>query len=128
MNFRSLKPAFIFLFLPLALARADQQVVTANELSKLLTNNTIEGTWLGNPYRQFFNADGSTIYAPKSSASTLGDWRLHYEKNLYESWWRRSGWSSYQVVEQDGQFFWHSDREGLQPFKILPGQQLVWDE
>ena len=72
---------------------------------------------------------GSTIYAPKRSQSTLGKWRVNPQTNAYESWWERSGWSSYWISRRDGKLFW-TDGGGNspQPFEILPGEQLVWTQ
>lgn len=122
--------AFLLMMLPLA-AHAAPQVVPGNKIKQLLTGNTILGTWAGQPYRQYFDANGSTIFAQKSATSTYGEWRIDLEENLYESWWRGSGWSGYQVVEENGQYFWMSQKDGqkdgLQPFEVLDGQQLLWE-
>ncbi len=107
-------------------ARAEPVVVPADEISKLLTGNTIRGTWYGEEYKQYFMADGVTIYAPRKSQSTRGKWRVNTATNTYESWWERSGWSGYQVVRENGALFWLQKDTENQPFEILLGEQLVW--
>lgn len=104
-------------------------IVTGSEITALLTGNTILGTWNGDEYKQYFRKDGSTIYAPKRSQSTLGKWRVNSENNTYESWWEQSGWSAYRIIRQDRNFFWTTlDGKNPEPFEILPGEQLVWKQ
>ena len=109
-------------------ARAEPVAVSAAEIKALLTGNTIRGTWSGDEYKQYFNADGSTIYAPRRSQSTAGKWRVNDKTNQYESWWERSGWSGYSVTREGDGFFWISEGLEPQPFRVLPGQQLVWTD
>ncbi len=107
---------------------AEPVPVNAAEISSLLTGNTIRGTWSGDEYKQYFNADGSTIYAPRRSQSTAGKWRVNEKTNQYESWWERSGWSAYGIARNGGELFWIAPGLDPQPFKVLPGQQLVWTQ
>ena len=53
-------------------AMAQSVKLSADQISELLTGNTAIGVWEGVPYRQFFAADGSTIYAQAQARSTLG--------------------------------------------------------
>jgi len=116
----------LFALGPATSALADPVPMLAAEIRSLLTGNTIHGTWSGDEYKQFFNADGSTIYAPRASQSTAGKWRVNEKTNEYESWWERSGWSGYGIVRDGDQLFWASTGLKAQPFRVLPGQQLVW--
>ncbi len=81
-------------FLTASAALADQVPVTADEIRKMLTGNTIQGTRYGDEYRQYFYEDGKTIYAPRNSKSAVGKWRVNEAENTYESWWERTGWES----------------------------------
>ena len=111
-----------------AAAFAEQVPVKASEIRQMLTGNTIQGTWYGDEYRQYFYEDGKTIYAPRNSKSAAGRWRVNEAENTYESWWERTGWESYRVVEEDGRLFWLGEGNRPEPFFILPGEQLVWKE
>jgi len=107
-------------------AAAEQVYVKAAEIQTLLAGNTIQGTWFGDEYRQYFYKDGKTIYAPRNSKSAVGKWRVNEAENTYESWWERSGWESYRVVEENGTLFWLGEGNKPEAFVILPGEQLVW--
>lgn len=107
-------------------AIAEPVILSANEIQKLLVGNTAKGLWQGGAYRQFFNKDGSTIYAPQRAQSVLGKWRVNPSNDRYESWWQFSGWESYRVVRDDGNLFWLDDEDAKQLFIVLPGQQLIW--
>ena len=95
------------------LAFAEDVSLTATEISDLLRGRTAIGIWQGTPYRQFFNEDGSTIYAPKDRRSTFGAWRVDPTSDLYESWWEGSGWETWDVIRRDGELYWTG--EGIEP-------------
>lgn len=121
----------VFLLLPAfagpALAE-DPVRLTAEEIRSLLSGNTIRGTWRGDEYKQYFMADGATIYAPRRSRSTVGKWRVDPAKNTYDSWWERGGWASYQIIRKSGELFWISQTVPPQPFVVLEGEQLTWTD
>ena len=58
------------------------------EITALLLGNTAVGTWAGANYRQYFDPDGTTIYAVDGSRSTLGEWRV--QDGTYESLWQNA--------------------------------------
>ncbi len=101
-------------------------VLTANEIKKLLAGNTAIGKWNGREYRQYFNADGTTIYATKNTKSSLGRWGVNYKLNTYESLWNEARWDSYQVMRDGDVLFWRDADQKQYQFKVLSGQQLVW--
>jgi len=98
--------------------------ITAEEISALLTGNTIVGTWSGTRYRQYFDANGTTIYAPEGGRADDGRWRVNPDTNDYESWWRSTGWTPYLLVRtEEGGYAWvNGDR--LEPFKVVQGKQI----
>ncbi|MEM7067237.1 MAG: hypothetical protein AAF478_00010 [Pseudomonadota bacterium] len=110
------------------LAQAEQVPVNATEIKTLLIGNTIHGTWFGDEYKQYFYESGETIYAPRKSRSTRGKWRVNETENTYESWWERTDWVGYKIVRIDGELHWLGDSNKPQPFKVLPGEQLVWEQ
>jgi len=103
-------------------------VLSGPQIAKLLTGNTITGKWNGTEYRQYFSDDGTTIYATRKSQSSLGLWRVRDHLQAYESWWKGSGWSAYAILKSDVGLLW-SNGAGIEyPFKVLPGQKLVWPQ
>ena len=50
--------------------------LTGDEIRALLTGNTAIGRWEGTKYRQFFGADGVTIFAQEGARSARGEWRV----------------------------------------------------
>lgn len=96
------------------------------EIAELLTGNTAVGVWQGAKYRQYFDTDGSTIYAQEGSRSTRGDWRIDIERDEYQSIWARDAkWEGWYVMEYLGTYYWVSKSTPPTPFKIVKGQQLV---
>lgn len=94
------------------------------EIGILLSGNTAVGIWEGTPYRQYFDPDGTTIYAQEDSRSTRGEWRVEGEE--YQSRWpRETVWESWFVMEYAGQWFWVSKATPPTPFEVVEGEQLV---
>lgn len=105
-------------------AEAQSVKLQAHEIAALLTGNTAVGEWAGAPYRQFFGADGVTIYAQQGARSARGEWRVEGEE--YQSQWPGdANWEGWFVMEYAGQWFWVSKSTPPTPFEILPGEQLV---
>lgn len=95
-----------------------------DEIGILLTGNTAVGEWEGAAYRQFFGADGTTIYAPQGARSARGEWRI--EGDEYQSRWPNdAGWEGWLVMEYAGGWYWVSKSTPPTPFKVLQGQQLA---
>jgi len=126
------KCSYLFAVLCLPLSNytlADEKSLTATEIKELLSNNTAIGRWVDHNYRQFFSADGSTIYAQEKQRSSIGRWRVNSKTNMYESWWERADWGSgYAIVLKDGVYYWVSSVGSTDPqaFEVVPGSQLVF--
>lgn len=105
-------------------AQAAPAKLTAPEIETLLSGNTIVGTWSGTPYRQYYAADGTTLYVPEDGRADEGRWRVNAETDEYESWWRSTGWTPYALVRtEEGEHAWiNGDR--LEPFRVVPGRQI----
>lgn len=98
----------------------------AHEIDALLSGNTAVGKWDGAKYRQFFDADGSTIYAQEGARSALGKWRVDEDRAEYQSIWPRDAeWEGWYVMEYAGVFYWVSKKTPPTPFRVIEGQQLV---
>ena len=100
--------------------------LTGDEIRALLTGNTAIGRWDGAPYRQFFGADGVTIYAQDGTRSTRGEWRVDDAAQEYQSIWPRDAeWEGWFVMEYGGTYYWVSRATPPTPFQVLDGEQLV---
>jgi hypothetical protein len=107
-------------------AAAQSVKLKSSEIATLLTGNTAVGKWNGASYRQFFNEDGSTIYAQEDSRSALGHWRIDAERDEYQSIWARdTEWEGWYVMEYLGTYYWVSKTTPPTPFKVLTGEQLL---
>ena len=116
----------LFLLLPSTLL-AEERALSSSEMRELLTGNTAIGFWIDHNYRQWFDASGTTIYAPEHGRSSRGRWRLNDTTDEYESEWGQSNyWEGYKILQKSGQFYWISDGVAPQPFKVVEGQDLVW--
>jgi len=114
------------LVLALTAGSVDAQSVKlrGNEIAILLTGNTAVGNWEGRRYRQYFDADGTTIYAQDGVRSARGEWRV--EGDEYQSHWSaEDAWDGWFVMEYAGDWYWVSKSTPPTPFTILQGEQLV---
>ena len=107
-------------------AAAEPVVLNAEHVSRLLKGNTAIGKWDGTQYRQYFGDGGMTIYATRQSQSSLGKWRVRKQDKAYESWWQGGGWSAYAIVRDGEELSWKTGAGVAYPFKVVPGQQLIW--
>lgn len=107
-------------------AATAEVTLTAAEITALLSGRTAIGEWNGRPYRQYFDSDGATIYAERDARSALGYWRTDPDTAEYQSWWRGSGWESWQIIRRDGMHFWVNQDGAALAFDIVDGQQLNW--
>jgi len=93
------------------------------EILELLSGNTAIGLWEGAPYRQFFDKDGSTIYAQEGTRSARGEWRA--QDDTYESRWPSdTDWEGWFVMEYAGDYFWVSKSTPPTPFEVIEGKSL----
>jgi hypothetical protein len=112
-------------------ALAGKRTLTATEIKLLLTGNTAIGRWIDHDYRQYFGADGSTIYAQRSEKSSLGRWRTNSTRHHYESWWERSDWGAgFSIILDDETYYWVSSTGTTAPqsFVIIEGQHLLFED
>jgi hypothetical protein len=116
---------FVFLFFaPYAVAEEVQ--LEAAEIEELLAGNTISGTWSGTQYKQFYEADGLTVYVPDGGSADEGKWRVDPATDNYESWWEATGWVGYQIVRDGDTYYWVDGDGGRHPFVVLEGKQVSW--
>ena len=107
-------------------AHAQSVKLTAAQISDLLTGNTAVGKWDGTRYRQFFGANGVTIYAQEGARSARGEWRIDQTRDEYQSIWPRDdAWEGWYVMEYAGAYYWVSKATPPTPFRVEQGEQLV---
>lgn len=99
--------------------------MTAPQIEVLLSGNTIKGTWNGDAYTQFFDANGITVYFPEGARPDQGKWRVNADTGQFESWWERANWVGYTVMITNDGFAWVS-RGKVQPFEVFEGKQVTW--
>ncbi|MFT5064636.1 MAG: hypothetical protein ACJAXK_000743 [Yoonia sp.] len=118
---------FAGLLVALAMPVAAQSVkLLDKEITVLLSGNTAVGTWEGADYRQYFDPDGTTIYAEQGSMPEYGEWRV--QDDSYGSIWPDDDdWESWFIMEFAGGFFWVSKTTSPTPFTIVDGDQIVAD-
>ncbi|MEO9517801.1 MAG: hypothetical protein ABJH45_09590 [Paracoccaceae bacterium] len=105
-------------------AEAQSVKLRDTEINALLSGNTAVGSWNGTPYRQYFDADGSTIFAQPDTRSARGEWRVEGEE--YQSRWPGdTDWEGWFVMEFSGDWYWVSKTTPPTLFEVLEGQQLV---
>lgn len=105
-------------------AEAQSVKLRGDEIGILLTGNTAVGVWEGAPYRQYFDPDGTTIFAQPDARSTRGEWRVEGEE--YQSRWPgETQWEGWFVMEYAGQWYWVSKSTPPTPFEVQEGEQLI---
>ena len=99
--------------------------LSAAEIQVLLSGHTAIGMG-GDPYRQYFDADGTTIYQPEGGPPDPGKWRIDATRQQYCSWWQRGGWSCYDMFETgEGEILWRSPGGRDYPARLVEGRQLT---
>lgn len=105
------------------MAHAQSVKLAAHEITVLLSGNTAVGKWNGVSYRQYFDPDGSTIYAQEGTRSAQGEWRVQGEE--YQSIWpREAEWHGWFVMEYAGDWYWVSKTTPPTSFKVIEGEHL----
>lgn len=105
-------------------AQAQSVKLQPHEIEALLSGNTAVGVWQGENYRQYFDPDGSTIYAQDGARSARGQWRI--EGDEYQSIWPGdTGWEGWFVMEYAGDFYWVSKSTPPTPFAVVEGEHLI---
>jgi len=109
-----------------ASAQAQSVKLSADEIEILLTGNTAIGVWDAVPYRQYFGADGVTIFAQDGARSARGEWRVDVIADEYQSLWPGDeNWEGWYVMEYAGDWYWVSRATPPTPFSVVEGEQLV---
>lgn len=104
-------------------AWATPKPLATDEIAKLLTGNTVHGTWAGREYFSYFEANGWTTYVEPGKPESQGRWQAHDDK--YCSRWGEGTTESCYALEIDGDtLLWVTSEGKRYPSTILPGDQL----
>jgi hypothetical protein len=79
-----------------------------DQLTRLLSGNTLDGVWAGRPYRQYFAASGSTRYQEGNSPPTTRTWRVDSDGQYCSIWAPSSQEACYLVLVYGNEVFWKS--------------------
>lgn len=111
-----------------AAPHAEEQKLSAAEISEVLGGNTLEGKWRGNFYRQYFNTRGTTSYIEAGwSRSMRGKWRVDETKNLYCEEFSGVGIRCFDVYRDAETIIMIVPKTGQETrAKLLPGKQMNW--
>ena len=102
-------------------AEAQSVKLRGDEIVILLSGNTAVGVLDGQAYRQYFDADGTTIYVQDGETSLHGIWRVEGEE--YQSIGvHDADWEGRFVMEYAGQWFWVSKTLPPTPFEVIEGK------
>ncbi|MFK7940033.1 MAG: hypothetical protein AB8B82_11680 [Roseovarius sp.] len=108
-----------------AMDRSDTVQLTADQITEILSGNTITGTWSGTSNTQYFAAGGMTMYLADGRPADQGRWRANADLNTYESWWQMTNWVGYKVMMTNEGYAW-ANGDTLEPFEVLEGKQVSW--
>ncbi len=108
-----------------AFALAQENMMTADDIARLLSGNTIEGQWDGTAYKSYFDPDGTTIFVPVNADALTGKWRVNAQAGEFESFFDAVGWTGYAVLRTDAGFAWMKDGVAY-PFAVLEGRVLAF--
>jgi hypothetical protein len=105
---------------------AQERKLSAAEIEDKLIGNTIQGLWDGQPYRQFFDGSGRTIFVEDGRQPSMGRWKADAEKDQYCSSWQSSRSACYEVLDGGpNAIIWALPGSGKKfPATVLQGDQL----
>lgn len=110
----------------MAASAVEGQRLSAREIVDLIAGNTVLGEWEGQPYAQYFDPDGSTIFRLEDGRSFGGDWFVEEAENRYCSYHWLRGTRCYELfLEGDDDLLWIEEGSDLLlPSKVIEGRHL----
>lgn len=96
---------------------------TQQQLDEMLRGNTMEGTWAGRAYLQYFDPSGSTLYREQGGEESTGRWRIAENGDYCSVWPPSDRWVCYEVRVIGSSLYWKSDDQ-YYPSEIKPGRQF----
>jgi hypothetical protein len=106
-----------------AVEAAEPAAPTQQQLSELLSGNSMQGSWAGRPYLQYFDPGGSTRYREQGGNETTGRWRVDESGQYCSQWPPSDRWVCYQVLVSGSDIYWKSGDEHY-PAEVKPGNRF----
>ena len=92
----------------LAMEVGDAKPPTQEQLTHLLSGNTVTGEWDGRPFIQFFSAKGITRYREGNGPASQGTWRVNSAGQYCSVWPPSSTEVCYDVLVKGRNLLWKS--------------------
>lgn len=114
--------------LPLQLshANASEKRLSSGEIAATIKGNTVLGEYEGDPYAQYFNPNGKTIFQLQDGRAVEADWYVDPATERYCSYHWMRGAKCYEVFEDgDGKLLWLEEGTNTrEPTTLVAGQKL----
>jgi hypothetical protein len=95
------------LLFQLSHAGASEKRLTSDEIVATIQGNTVLGTYDGDPYAQYFDPNGTTIFQLKDGRAFEGDWFVDQASQRYCSYHWARGQKCYEVFgDGDNELLW----------------------
>jgi len=120
---RSLDLTSIALLVGLAGTVGAAEPMRQSEFQELILGNTMIGEWAGQPYKQFFNADQTTIYQEENHPPTNGTWRINEQGQYCSVWPPNPQEACYNVTREGDNMLWESE-DNVYPATVVDGNQM----
>jgi hypothetical protein len=114
---------FLVLLSVVATTQDSERTMTSEEFTTMLLGNTLIGEWAGNPYRQFFDQSGSTIYIGDDGNRSQGYWRIRDDGYYCSTWPPGQIENCYKVTLLGDELLWYSGDERYISH-VVTGNQL----
>lgn len=112
------------LTLPQSIHAAEKTLDQA-QIVEALAGKTAAGEYGGRAFRQYFGAEGETVYLSEGGRPDKGKWRAS-ENNEYCSWWMQAGWTCYRMTGEGERVTWLSDGTAFHA-RMTAGRHLTFD-
>ncbi len=96
------------------------QTPDPQQLTGLLSGNTLEGEWAGRPYRQYFSPSGSTRYREGNGPESSGTWRVDGSGRYCSVWPPSAREVCYDVLVESDRIYWKSGKD-YYPSVVIEG-------
>lgn len=114
--------------LPLQLshANASEKRLSSAEIAEAIKGNTIFGEYEGDPYAQYFNPNGKTIFQLEDGRAFEADWYVDAATERYCSFHWMRGAKCYEVFADGGdRLLWIEEgTTRREPTTLVAGQKL----
>jgi len=111
-------------FLSAPAVQAGEEPLTGDQIKEILSGNTVFGEQKGTPWKQYFDADGATIYISGEDAPSPGRWAVR-EDRFCSQWPPSDKWDCYDMTGAGENVTWIFVGGGDPwPAKVVSGRQI----